>query len=50
MVRLGLLFGENGNDFEDDELEKVAGEGEDDAEDDLNEDSFLFVLFVEATV
>lgn len=47
---LGLLFGEDGNDFEDDKLEKIAGEGKDDAEDDLDEDAFLFVLFVESTV
>lgn len=49
-LELGLLFGEDGNDFEDDKLEKIAGEGKDDAEDDLDEDTFLFVLFVESTV
>ncbi|CAJ1934109.1 unnamed protein product [Sphenostylis stenocarpa] len=52
-LRLGLrhsLFGENGNDFEEYELEKIAGECKNDAEDDLDEDAFLFVLFVEAMV
>lgn len=48
-VHHSCLFGENGNDFEENELEKIAGEGENDAEDDLNEDTFLFVLFVETT-
>lgn len=44
------LFGEKRDDFEDDELKEIAGESKDDAEDDLNEDAFLFVLFVETTV
>lgn len=41
-----LLFGENGKDFEEHELEEITGEGEDDAEEDLNESSLLFVFFV----
>jgi hypothetical protein len=45
-----VLFGEDGDDLEEDELEEVAGEGEDDAEDDLNQDALLFVLLVEPAV
>jgi hypothetical protein len=45
-----VLFGEDRDDLEEDELKEVAGEGEDDAEDDLNQDALLFVLLVEPVV
>lgn len=45
-----LLFGKNGNDLEKYELKEIAGEGENNTEDDLNQCPLLFVLFVESPV
>lgn len=45
-----LLSGKDGNNLEKDELEEIAGEGEDNAENDLHQSPFLLVLFVETTV
>lgn len=41
-----LLFGEKWNNLKEDKLEEVAGERKNDAKDDLNKSSLLFVLFV----
>lgn len=45
-----LLFRKDGNDLEEDELEEIAREGEDNAENDLHQRAFLFVLFVETAI
>jgi len=45
-----LLFREDGNDFEDNKLKKIARESKDDTENDLNKNAFLFVFFVETTI
>lgn len=46
----GELLGKYGEDLEEDELKEVAGEGEDEAEEDLDEGALLLVLLVQASV
>lgn len=44
------VLGEDGEDLEEDELEEVAGEGEDEAEEDLHQRPPLLVLLVQPPV
>lgn len=43
---MNIFFGEDRDDLKKDKLEEVAGEGENNTEDDLNQRPFFFVLFV----
>lgn len=41
-----LLFGKYRNDLEQNKLKKITGKGENNAEDDLNKNPFLFIFFI----
>jgi hypothetical protein len=49
-VEEARVLGEDGEDLKEDELEQVAGEGEDEAEEDLHQHPPLLVLFVQPPV
>ena len=49
-VEEARVLGEDGEDLEEDELEEVAGEGEDEAEEDLHQHPPLLVLLVQPPV
>lgn len=49
-VEEARVLGEDGEDLEEDELEEVAGEGEDEAEEDLHQRPPLLVLLVQPPI